>query len=655
MTSEESKSLPLVIAGPMLRRITPNEVTIWIATTEQVELKIEFVPRGSATQRYTLTSSSSELTCLSFSKYLHYQLITIPLTQSLPCDTTIDYQVYLRPCSQSQMWHNLTALLPELLFNNQTKLQFTIPSRVHSVLHGSCRKPHHPGTDGLVEAENYLSQQLFQAEDNQPAKWPSMIVMSGDQIYADDVAAPMLSAIHQLAKLLEFPHEEWPLDSNSTEVMTSEMLYQHPDSYYRRTKLLPSSSENSHLVNVLFGGARKPIFTSVNADNHLMSLGEYLACYLLSWSTVPWQLVDIARPEGISKDKHALYDREKRVIEEFVAGIPQAQRVFAHLPCAMILDDHDITDDFNLHRQWEETVYGHPLSKRMIGNGLLAYLINQAWGNKPEAFSAELIDEIQHNLHKPYAERYEKLVARLIQLEAWDFDWQTSPPLVVLDTRTRRWRSESSATQPSGLLDWEALTELQSRLSGHQSVLLVSPAPIIGVKLIEVIQRIATFFGQPLAVDAEYWMAHPGTSNGILNVFKHRNTPQNFVVLSGDVHYSFVYDVELRSRNNSPHIWQICSSGLRNNFPEPLLTVFDKLNRWLYAPRSPLNWFTKRRIMKITPRKPVGSASGKRLLNHSGIGLVELDENGVPIKISQLVGADKPIEFEQRHKEANWH
>lgn len=655
MTSAESKFLPLVIAGPLLRRVTPDEVTIWIATTEQVDLKIEFIPRNGNAQTYCLTPVSNELTCLTFSKYLHYQLITIPVSQSLPYDTTIDYQVSLKPNSSYQSWQNLTELQPELLFSNQTTLQFTIPSRVHSVLHGSCRKPHHPGNDGLVEAEHYLSQQLLQTADGETQKWPSMVVMSGDQIYADDVAAPMLSAIHQLANLLEFPHEEWLVDPNSDEVMTSEMLYQHPDSYYRRNKLLPSNLENNQLINVLFGGARKPIFTSVNADNHLMSLGEYLACYLLSWSSIPWQFVDLTRPEGISKDKHTLYDREKEIIEEFISGIPQAQRVFAHLPTAMILDDHDITDDFNLHRQWEETVYNHPLSKRMIGNGLLAYLINQAWGNKPEAFSAELVDEIQHNLRKPYAERYENLVSQLIRLEAWDYDWQTSPPLVVLDTRTRRWRSESSATQPSGLLDWEALTDLQSRLSGHTSVLLVSPAPIIGVKLIEVIQRVATFFGQPLAVDAEYWMAHPGTSNGILNVFKHRNTPHNFVVLSGDVHYSFVYDVELRSHNNSPHIWQICSSGLRNNFPEPLLTIFDKLNRWLYAPRSPLNWFTKRRIMKITPRKPVGSASGKRLLNHSGIGLVELNENGVPIKISQLIGAEEVIPFEKRSKEANWH
>jgi phosphodiesterase/alkaline phosphatase D-like protein len=50
----------------------------------------------------------------------------------------------------------------------------------------------------------------------------------------------------------------------------------------------------------------------------------------------------------------------------------------AHLPCLMIFDDHDITDDWNLSAQWEETAYGHPFSRRIIGNALLGYLLCQA-------------------------------------------------------------------------------------------------------------------------------------------------------------------------------------------------------------------------------------------------------------------------------------
>ncbi|MDG3086537.1 hypothetical protein P7F88_10595 [Vibrio hannami] len=367
------------------------------------------------------------------------------------------------------------------------------------------------------------------------------------------------------------------------------------------------------------------------------------------------KLINLDAPVSLDDAKMAKYQQEREVIEKFVSGLDNVQRLFAHIPVAMIMDDHDVTDDFNLHRHWEETVYNHPLSRRMIGNGILAYLINQAWGNNPQIFSRQLMNNIQDAIGDLEQSTYSELLDDLIKLESWDFDWNTSPPLVVLDTRTRRWRSESSPTQPSGLLDWEALTDLQRRLSGHSSVLLVSAAPIFGVKLIEVIQRVVTFFGYPLAVDAEYWMAHPGTAHGILNVFCHRKTPQHFVVLSGDVHYSFVYDIELRGRHNSPEIWQICSSGLKNSFPEPLLGTLDKLNRWLYSPRSPLNWFTRRRKMRITPRKPVGAKSGRRLLNHSGIGLVELDESGRPIKISQLIGADKPVVFEGREDEANWH
>lgn len=143
-------------------------------------------------------------------------------------------------------------------------------------------------------------------------------------------------------------------------------------------------------------------------------------------------------------------------------------------------------------------------------------------------------------------------------------------------------------------------------------------------------------------VDAENWMAHPGAAHTLLNIFRHPQTPEHFVILSGDVHYSFVYDVELRGRARGPEVWQICSSGVRNAFPARLLAVLDLLDRWLYAPRSPLNYFTRRRRLRIQPRKPEGVASGRRLLNGSGIGLVELDPEGRPWRIRELL-ADGPV------------
>lgn len=117
--------------------------------------------------------------------------------------------------------------------------------------------------------------------------------------------------------------------------------------------------------------------------------------------------------------------------------------------------------------------------------------------------------------------------------------------------------------KPSGLMDWEALVELQQELMHQEKVIIVSAAPMFGVKFIEMLQRIMTQLGQPLLIDAENWMAHPGSANTLISIFTHTKTPTNFVILSGDVHYSFVYDIKLRFRKSSPNIYQITCSGLK--------------------------------------------------------------------------------------------
>lgn len=114
---------------------------------------------------------------------------------------------------------------------------------------------------------------------------------------------------------------------------------------------------------------------------------------------------------------------------------------------------------------------------------------------------------------------------------------------------------------------------------------------------------------------------------------------------SGDVHYSFVYDIRLRGQRESPLIWQIVSSRLKNEFPRTLLDWFDRLNRWLYAPYSPLNWLTRRRPMHIQPRRPERASRGERLLNRAGIGYLELDPEGRPRRISQLTVDGEDIAF----------
>lgn len=655
--------LPIVLAGPLLRRVERNRLCFWLATSAPSQVKLEISYSQEHVETHVLGSDSTELTQISASNKLNYLLIDLHLKEPLPSGVLIDYRLSVKDPESSKEgweedreedWQDHSHWAPDLCYPDRESPCFQIPEKIDALLHGSCRKPHHSPGDGLSQADKLLAATLSESTEDSTelSRWPDLLVLSGDQIYADDVAGPMLSAIHQLICRLSLPKETLPELMHG--IKDNESLIEHTDCFYGREKLLPKTDHSRALLDVFFGGVEKPIFTSDTAHNHLISLSEVLAMYLLVWSPAAWKEITLEPPANLSTEHKIQYEEERLVIEEFQTHLPAVRRVLAHMPTAMIFDDHDVTDDWNLSREWEEVAYEEPFSRRVIGNALLGYFLNQAWGNNPDVFCNGFIDEIAAALQAPGEEAHKLCIENLLRFEQWHYEWPTSPPLVVVDTRTRRWRSEVAAAQPSGLLDWEGLTDLQHTLRDLDSVILVSPAPIFGVKLIEVIQRIFTWFGKPLVVDAENWMAHPGSAHAILNIFRHRKTPHHFVILSGDVHYSFVYDVELRGADGGPKIWQICSSGTRNEFPPKLLEILDHTNRWLYSPRSILNWFTRRRRMRVTPRKPEGTPHGRRLLNGSSIGLVEIDNNGVPWRIRELTANDGWITFSRREEESRW-
>ncbi|WP_370260670.1 alkaline phosphatase D family protein [Limnobacter sp.] len=633
--------MSILLAGPILRRMQPNRLTLWLATTQAIQWRLSLMPAGHDAQVHEI---HTQCNTLPVGEKLFIHLIDLPLEVPLPTDTWVAYDLsYQAPAEQA--WMSVAQAHPHLLYPGKSQLGFVIKSRLNLVLHGSCRKPHFgrkqgsPAGDGLARADQYLQEHL-----NSPSAWPAALVLSGDQIYTDDVAGPMLVAIHSLLKTLDLPDETLP----GSQVPCGEVLHNDTPFYYQREQLLPKTKADRAIQTVLFKGVRKPVFTTDNARNHLITLAETLAMYLLVWSPLPWRYASTTMPNSVPIQFEDRYEHQLAAIEQFVSTLEQVQRAMAHLPVAMMFDDHDITDDWNLSAEWEDTAYGHPFSKRIVGNALLAYVLCQGWGNAPEQFPADMLMSARRALQRPGSPAHDQLIDRLIAVRGWRYTWPTQPPLMVVDTRTNRWRSEFNPAHPSGLMDWESLSDLQQQLIGHHAVVLVSPAPMFGVKLIEAIQKVFTWFGKPLMVDAENWMAHRGAASTLLNLFRHGKTPNNFVVLSGDVHYSFVYDVELRGRASSPNIWQITSSGLRNEFPAGLLNVLDRLNRWLYAPWSPLNWFTKRRRMRVVPRKPSVADRGERLVNGSGIGLLELDEHGAPTRMVQLLNDGQTVHFETR-------
>ena len=603
--------------------MTSTECHIWVVTSNADS------PALNLSANEVVVSGNCQRETIRVGKYAFIHLLSFTSSEPFEDTARIGYSLSFSDDAQQASWENEQR---GLLYDGQPSLCFHYTETPETILHGSCRKPHFHSDDALAQVD-VLHKNAFKKQND----FPDLLLMTGDQIYADDVAGPMLKAIHSVIDRLGLYHEalEGAVVTNTNELAT------HEHGYYEREQLLPQIATNTVLSSIFFGAKKKPVFTSVNAQNHLIGSAEIIAMYLLVWSDTLWADINIDK-DGIPQKYHAIFDKEHEALNGFVKQLPQVRRALAHIPTYMIFDDHDVTDDWNLTRGWEQEVYGNPLSKRMIGNALIGYLLCQGWGNAPKKV-APLIAKVQESMGESGLNSHDEIIDDLLDFDQWHYRLDTTPPIEVLDTRTQRWRSESNMNKPSGLMDWEALCDFQHSIIGKESVIVVSAAPIYGVKVIEAIQKVFTFFGKALTVDAENWMAHKGTANVILNIFRHYKTPPDFIILSGDVHYSFVYDVRLRFRRNSPHITQFTCSGLKNAFPDGLIKWLDRLNRVLYRSKSPLNLFTRRRNMSVKAREP--SLGYGELFNGCAIGVLKISQKNTDVQCKALLSNGKEVEF----------
>ncbi len=627
---DQSQPLPEFICGPLVRRLTENRLVLWWISPRPLKVRFKCFYSNETTPFLNLSLNYSNLKTFRFGKHAWVHLAEIRPKGGFATDRTLEYDLEIEDANNTL----LTDLIPHIVYPNQKRPSFVVRKSIHRFFHGSCRKPHFDGEDTFVGLDKEIQSTLDDIEIR-----PALLVLTGDQVYADDVAGPMLQAIHRVIELLGIYEEEF----EHAVVNNSRELYSSRHCYYERKKILPRTKIGNHWYR---RGGAKHIFTSSFAHNHLITFAEWMAMYILVWSPVPWKFVSFDPQVSPAKFRDD-YSKELAIINNFKERLPNVQRLLAHIPSYMIFDDHDISDDWNLTAKWEQQAYGHPLTKRIIGNGLIAYFLCQGWGNAPDSFDEEFLESVDYYATNPSKKTHDALVDSVLAFKHWHYEVSLHPKLIVVDSRTRRWRRDKLLASPSGLLDWEALMKLQHKMMKSDAVLLVTPAPIFGVKTIELIQRLFTYFGYSLAVDAENWMAHRKSAFTLLEIFKNAKTASYNVVISGDVHYSFAYDVELRYTKNCPGIWQITSSGIKNEFPGFLLRLLDAVNRIMYGPRSPFNWFTKRRDMVIYERLAKGQGK-RRLISRAGIGRVTLDKKGAPIEIAEIYPNDPPLLFEPK-------
>ncbi|GAA62094.1 hypothetical protein P20652_3987 [Pseudoalteromonas sp. BSi20652] len=593
-------NLPVLLMGPMVRRAEQTGVCIQFATTKPANCQINLLNVECYSEQHSVA--------LGDHLYLYFVIIK-PIDNKFPVDSLLSYELTI---------DDAIIDLSSWCYSNQTTPAFVIPNQLSDILHGSCRNAHHPAKDSLVPASHWQNTQ--RSNNNQGAQ---LLLLSGDQVYADDVAGPMLLAIHQLVKALGI-YKEQPL--------AIELPADINEQLYNRHLYLPKTpwQKRSKLGVGYWLKKDEPHFSSVKAYNHLIHFEEYIALYLLNFSAAAWHCVDIKNTTyaGQSEQNKTIFNAEKTALIDYAKDLSEVERLFANVSTLMIFDDHDVTDDWNLTAGWEQAINDNPSSKRIINNGLISYWLFQGMGNDALNKTGELLTPFKQSLVTNNIWQFKTFDKPLNEFNYWHYELTTIPKVVVLDTRTHRWRNEQNFNEPSGLLDWKRLTELEESLLSHDQVIIVSPAPVFGVKSIEAIQAMFNICGQPLMVDVENWMAHEGSAKKLLDTFRRTDTPNETLILSGDVHYSFCFSVQKRFGDHPNRIWQLTASGIKNEFPRKLINILDKLDSILYGPKSPLNFFTKRWHMEVDKHQTIGEGQ-KYLVSDSAISLITLEQGNL--------------------------
>jgi hypothetical protein len=580
------EDLPHILSGPILRRVSADSVTVWVALKQQYGTLSLSIIDGDNTLFTSAPSAPAKI-----GEHLFVLAVTAKAPPGRLLSRSKIYQYNLNFHSGDNFSSGDNLKTPgiystdggkDLCYGNYGLPTFVIPPEkwqdLH-FLHGSCRKIHGEGIDALSIANAVIEQS---AADSLVR--PQFLMMTGDQIYADDVADSVLFMLQDVGSTVLGWTDKLPgLDGEN---------------------LNPGHRADVAVDKLFFTTDRQ------GAQNHLFHFYEFCAMYLMVWSDVLWPKTEEEFPVykdvfgliGKDKEKTAYAEQRKHVVK-FRQTLPLVRKVMANIPCYMICDDHEVTDDWYISVNWCAKVLGNDTGRRVIQNALAGYAIFQAWGNTPEQFEGEdspgykflkeigkstssnpgLLDWFLNippkdqifnpsifpnpaptaNTNLTAQMRSKEIVLNHPELKpsvkpdwlTWNYTINASNyQIIVLDTRN--WRSYPGPTgnSPPQLLSDAAWT---AQVIGGSAppvgtfpelTFVVSPAVPLGIPVVEFLQEKSLIWSKYiLDNDVEGWTSQSRSFQLFLSKLATRPLgiqeasprQRRIVVLSGDVHHAF--------------------------------------------------------------------------------------------------------------------
>jgi hypothetical protein len=128
--------LPLVIAGPIIRKVSPQEVCIWLVTSADCQCIASFYNTDKeAATAYESSIQETPTVCVGQRAFV--KLIKVQFEGELPLCQPIFYDVSF---TMEQETHLLSQCVPDITYANYRLPSFEYHQQIDDLLHGSCRK-----------------------------------------------------------------------------------------------------------------------------------------------------------------------------------------------------------------------------------------------------------------------------------------------------------------------------------------------------------------------------------------------------------------------------------------------------------------------------------------------------------------------------------
>ncbi|MFB9375466.1 alkaline phosphatase family protein [Kineococcus gynurae] len=289
---------------------------------------------------------------------------------------------------------------------------------------------------------------------------------------------------------------------------------------------------------------------------------------------------------------HETWGGDPRTDHEGSAGGGAVRWLLSTVPSVMLLDDHDLRDDWNTSASWKEEISAQPWWRDRVTGAFASYWVYQHLGNlSPDEIAADPL--LARLRAEPDPERRDEILdefARLADADPSSARWSFvrdlgETRLVAVDSRCARQLTPGDR-RITDAEEWEWVTRQahgEGRLTPVRHLLLATTLPpflVHGIHHAEGwnealadgrwgrrVQAWSENFRQ--VADLEHWSAFRRSFDDLIALLRDvctgEQAPASILVLSGDVHCSYTAEVQLPGVDRTrTEVHQLVMSPFRN-------------------------------------------------------------------------------------------